>query len=97
MVELYLHSRIYCNEFDQRVARQQLCKDGPLRNNRMNIYSSLLDDSQRANGLTRSVSRDFFSVVYAIQHRTVFSVRGMCSVLIREVNSDAKSDQGSYE
>jgi hypothetical protein len=30
-------------------------------------------------------------------NRTVFSVRGLCSVLIREVNSDAKPVQGSYE
>jgi hypothetical protein len=25
---------LYCNGFDQRVARQQLCKHGPTRNNR---------------------------------------------------------------
>jgi hypothetical protein len=25
----------YCNGFDQRIARQQLCKQGPTRNNRL--------------------------------------------------------------
>jgi hypothetical protein len=30
-------------------------------------------------------------------NRTAFSVRGLCRVLIREVNSDAKSVQGSYK
>jgi hypothetical protein len=25
---------LYCNEFDERVARQQLCKHGPTRSNR---------------------------------------------------------------
>jgi hypothetical protein len=31
-------------------------------NNRTNVYSSLLDNSQSANGLARQLSRDLFSM-----------------------------------
>jgi hypothetical protein len=88
----------YCNGSNQHVARQQLGKHGPLRSNKMNVYSSLLGDSQRANVLTRWISHDLFYVWSTLRkNRTVFSVRGLCKLLAREVNSDAKSVQGSYE
>jgi hypothetical protein len=32
----------YCNGFDECFARKQLCKHGSSRNNRANVYSSLL-------------------------------------------------------
>jgi hypothetical protein len=34
--ELYFNIDPYCNGYEQRVARQQLCKHGPTRNNRGN-------------------------------------------------------------
>jgi hypothetical protein len=39
----------------QRIARQRLNKHPAIRarNNRMNVYSSLLGNSQRANGVAR--------------------------------------------
>jgi hypothetical protein len=48
----------------QRIARQQLDKHPAIRarNNRTNVYSSLLGSSQCANGLARWLSRDLFSV-----------------------------------
>jgi hypothetical protein len=48
----------------QRIARQRLDKHPAIRalNNRTNVYSSLLGNSQRANGLARYLSCDLFSV-----------------------------------
>jgi hypothetical protein len=59
----------------QRIARQRLDKYPAIRaRNRTNVYSSLLGNSQRANGLTRYLSRDLFSVWSALRNnRTVFS------------------------
>jgi hypothetical protein len=68
----------------QRIARQLLYKHPPIyaRNNRTSVCSSMLDKSQRANELTRYLSRDFFSVWSALRNnRTVFSVRGKSSVV----------------
>jgi hypothetical protein len=48
----------------QRIARQRLNKHPAIRarNNRTNVYSSLLGNSQRANELAGKESRDVFSV-----------------------------------
>jgi hypothetical protein len=55
------------------------------RNNRTNFYSSLLGNSQRANGLARYLSRDLFSVWSAQRkNRAVFSVRGPCREDMRD-------------
>jgi hypothetical protein len=40
---LMLKEVIYCNGFDQRVARQQLCKHAPTRNNRGSCISHRSD------------------------------------------------------
>jgi hypothetical protein len=60
----------------QRIARQRLDKRPAIRarNEKTNVYSSLLGKSQRANGLARYLSRDLFSVWSALRNnRTVFS------------------------
>jgi hypothetical protein len=48
----------------QRIATQRLDKHPEIRahNNRTNVHSSLLENSQRTNGLARELSRDLFSV-----------------------------------
>jgi hypothetical protein len=48
----------------QRIARQRLDKHPAIRasNNRTNVYSSLLGNNQRANGLARYLSCDLFSM-----------------------------------
>jgi hypothetical protein len=38
-INIYIYIYIYCNGFDQRVARQQLCKHGPTRNNGEPVFS----------------------------------------------------------
>jgi hypothetical protein len=71
----------------QRTARQRLDKHHAIRtrNNRTNFYSSLVGNSQRANGQARWLSRDLFSVWSALRNnRTVFSVRGPCREDMRE-------------
>jgi hypothetical protein len=71
----------------QCIARQRLDKHPAIRarNNRTNVYSSLLGNSQCANGLTSWLSRDLFSVWSALcNNRTVFSVRGPCREDMRE-------------
>jgi hypothetical protein len=56
----------------------------------------LVARQQRTNEDAGWESCDLFSVWSAFCNtRTVFSVCGLCRVLIREVNSDAKSVQGS--
>jgi hypothetical protein len=50
---------LYCNGFDQRVARQQLCKHVPTCNSDScvsveNVYNSLLSDSAPMNSLARN-------------------------------------------
>jgi hypothetical protein len=35
---------VYCNRFDERVARQQLCKHGPTRNNKGSCVFRVLGD-----------------------------------------------------
>jgi hypothetical protein len=40
-----IRGNTYCNGFEQRVARKQLCKHSSSRNNRMNVYRWLLGDS----------------------------------------------------
>jgi hypothetical protein len=60
----------------QRMARQRLDKHPAkrARNDRTNVYTSLLGNSQVANGLARYLSRDLFSVWSALcNSRTVFS------------------------
>jgi hypothetical protein len=60
----------------QCIAEQQLDKHPAIdaRNNRTNVYSSLLSNSQRANGLVRQLSHDLFSMWSALHNnRTVFS------------------------
>jgi hypothetical protein len=60
-------SASYCNEFDQCVARQQLCKHGQ--------RAKMKDVSQRANKDAGKESRDLFSVWSAVcNNRTAFSV-----------------------
>jgi hypothetical protein len=34
----FKYLELYCNIFDQRIARQQLCKHGPTRNNRKGCF-----------------------------------------------------------
>jgi hypothetical protein len=63
----------------QLIARQQLDKHTATRasHNRTIVYSSLLSNSGRANGLARWLSRDLFFVWSALRNnRIVFSVRG---------------------
>jgi hypothetical protein len=62
----------------QRIARQRLDKHPAIRasNNRTDIYSSLLGNYQRGNGLARWLSRDLFSVWSAL--------RGPCREDMRE-------------
>jgi hypothetical protein len=60
----------------QSITRQWLDKHLaiPVRKNRTNVYSSLLGNSQRANGLARYLSRDLFSVWSALRdNKAVFS------------------------
>jgi hypothetical protein len=61
----------------QRFARQRLDKYPAIsaRNNRTNVYSTLLGKSQRANGLARWISCVLFSVWSALSNNSsVFSV-----------------------
>jgi hypothetical protein len=71
----------------QRIVRQRLHKHPAIcaRNNRTNIYVSLLRNRQHANELDRYLSRDLFSVWFALRNnRIVFSVRGPCREDMRE-------------
>jgi hypothetical protein len=56
--------KLYCNRFDQRIARQRLDKHSAIRanNNRTNVYRSLLGNSQLVNELAWWESRDTFSI-----------------------------------
>jgi hypothetical protein len=59
----------------KHIARKRLDKHSAIcaGNNRRNVCSSLLDNSQRTNELARYLSRDFFSVRSALRNkRTVF-------------------------
>jgi hypothetical protein len=74
----------------QRIARQRLDKQPAIhaRNNWTNTYSSLLGNSQRANGLARKLSRDLFSVWSALpKNRTVLSAHGPCQEDVGEYGS----------
>jgi hypothetical protein len=74
----------------QRIDRQRLDKDPAIRarNNKTNVCSSLLGNSQRANGLARWLSRDLFSVWSALRNkRIVISVRGPCRQDMREYDN----------
>jgi hypothetical protein len=44
---------------DRVLGKQSVARS---RNNRTNVYSSLLGNNQRANGLARELSRDLFSM-----------------------------------
>jgi hypothetical protein len=71
----------------QSIARQRLGKHPAInaRNNRTNIYSSLLGNDQRTNGPARWLSSDLFSLWPALRNnRNVFSVRGPCREDMRE-------------
>jgi hypothetical protein len=70
---------IYCNAFDQRFARQQLCKHGPPRNNRWGcVFYVVSATPSAANGPRNSQSDTWhvFSVWSASRNnrRAVFSV-----------------------
>jgi hypothetical protein len=48
---------VYCTSFDQRVARKQLCKHGPTRNNRWGCVVYVVRAEQRwNNGVKQAVS-----------------------------------------
>jgi hypothetical protein len=61
----------------QHIARQRIDKHPEIRarNNRTNVYSSLLGNNQRANGLVKYLSRDLLSMCSApcpvLSNRTV--------------------------
>jgi hypothetical protein len=55
-------SRIYCDRFDQQVARQQLCKHSPTRNNRLGcVFYAVLAEQRWNNGIMQLASRQRFA------------------------------------
>jgi hypothetical protein len=88
-VDVDISSKIYCNGFDQRVARQQLCKHRPTRNSRWGCESYFVRTSASAgNGPMNSHSDSWhvFSVWSAPCNNrgAVFSVLGPCREDMRE-------------
>jgi hypothetical protein len=69
----------------QRITRQRLDKHPAIRtlNNGMNVYSSLLGNSQRANGMARQQSRDVFSVGAVSSRVELCLLWGLCRRIIR--------------
>jgi hypothetical protein len=99
----------FCNKFDQFVARQQLCKQRPTRNNRWGcVFYVVRTEQHWNNGVMQPTSRQRLGK-HISAYRTVLWKRwrhqqyrlcfpwGLCRVHIREVNAKASSVQGSYE
>jgi hypothetical protein len=68
----------------QRIARQRLDKHPAIRarNNSTNVYSSLLDNSQRGNGLATELQRDLFSG--GLRYATI-ELRFLCVVRAEKI------------
>jgi hypothetical protein len=90
---------VHCSEFQasryvsyimwcQSIDRQRLDKHPAIcaRNNGTNVYSSLLGNSQLADGLARELSRDLFWMLSAPRsnRESVFPVHGPCREDMRE-------------
>jgi hypothetical protein len=84
----------YCNRFDQRVARQQLCKHSPTHNNRWGCVLYVRAEQRWNNGVMQPVSKQWLGkhtstlVVTSATIETVFSVGSVQSAYKRSVCSD---------
>jgi hypothetical protein len=90
----------YYNRFDQRVARQQLCKHDPTRNNRWGcVFCVVRTMPSAANGPMNSQCDmwHMFSVWPApcSNRGAVFSVRGRCREDMREYGNGNRFDLSS--
>jgi hypothetical protein len=89
----FIIDQSYCNGFDQRVARQQLCKHSPTLNNRCGCVFYVACAKQRwNNGVMQTVSKQrlgkhtsALAMTYS-KTETPFPWR-LCRVLLREVNA----------
>jgi hypothetical protein len=78
----------YYNWFDQRVARQQLCKYGPTRNNRWGcVFYVVRATPSAANGQINSQSDSVTCFLCGLHHATVEGLCFLCVVRAERVEN----------